>query len=837
MHLRSSLLCSTVLSLLPAAFAQAPETVLNVSFEAKNQDVRYQVGALTIRRWSEAGVTYAAMSQNDGTSWTALGQPDDRLQFVLAQFDPKAGGPLFGGVLSAPNGTRLHVVQFQTQVLAGYRQALTNAGVEILHFLPANALIVRGDAAALDAVQQLACVRWVGALQNAFKLDAETAAFAEGAFAAREFNLVLAAKKDRATLAAQVAAAGGKVTDLCDGSTMLRALVTPAQLVALLSHDTMVWADPVTEAGFDMDNARIQGGGAYVETMAGFNGNGVRAEITEPFEETHPDFAGRFLVRGVNTVQSHGHCTAGIVAGNGSSNIAARGMMSLCTVIENGYYPNTGVHYANIIGSVDPLSATRSMQATSSWGAAQTPTYTSISQSVDDALFDADFVRTQSMSNLGSTSCRPEAWPKNTISVGGIKHLNNSNPADDNWTGGASIGPASDGRLKPEVCAYYENVLTSDRSGTAGYNTAAGLPGNYTPTFSGTSSATPIVNGHIGIIQEMFTNGLFGNPLPLPATAANRFANKPHMSTVKAMLCNTATQYAFAGAAHDLTRTHQGWGFPALNRLYDNRSKIVVLDEYDTLQVGQTRSYYVWVAAGQPEFRATMVYTDPAALPLAAVHIINDVNLKVTRLSDGTFWWGNNGLAANNFSTSGGVANNRDNIECVYLQNPTSGLYLVQVPALSVAQDAKIETPQVDLDFALAMHPVGGGYQTTGGLTMDLTSSGPGNLTFSASNVPAAGWTDGYTVLSFATTQGQGFGGFFGIQDDGLTATLWATPASAGNPFHFTNTGGVYPFANFVFPDPAIISFLAGFKLDAMMILWNGGNVTAVSNVDRITLQ
>lgn len=836
MQLRTSLLCSTVLSLLPAVAAQSPEAAGGTAAANVTQELRFTVGSVTVRRWTDASGEHAALSRNGGASWVALATPNDLLQLVHGTFDPKSAMPQYPGVLGVPTGTRLHIVQFHTQVLAEYRQALAAAGVEVLHFLPASCLMVRADGAALAAVQALPCVRWVGALPNAFKLDAETAAFATTAAPTREFNLVLAAKKDRASLAASIQQFGGTVTDLCDGSIMIRASLTPARLAEVMNLDTFVWADPVTMAGIDMDNARIQGGGAYVETMGGYNGNGVRAEITEGFQETHPDFAGRFIVRGTNTVQTHGHCTAGIVAGAGANNIAARGMMSLCTVIENGYYPNTGVHYANITGSVVPGSNTRSMQATSSWGAAQTPNYTSISASVDDALFDADFVRTQSMSNTGTQNVRPEAWPKNSISVGGVSHGNNSNPADDVWTS-ASVGPASDGRLKPEVCAYYENVLTSDRTGTSGYNTAAGIAGDYFATFSGTSSATPIVNGHVGIIQEMFTDGLFGNPLPLPATPANRFENKPHMATVKAMLCNTASQYSFSGTTANLSRYKQGWGFPSLQRLYDNRSKIVVLDEYDTLQVGQSRSYWVWVAPGSPELRVTMVYTEPSNLALAAVHLINDANLRVTRIADGVSWWGNNGLAAGNFSTAGGVANNRDNLEAVYLQNPTPGLYQVQVSALSIAQDAKVETPQVDLDFALAMHPMGGGYQTTGGLTVDLSSSGPGNLTFAASNVPAAGWTEGYTVMSFDTSRGKGFGGFFGIQDDSLTVLLWGTAAAAGNPFHFTNTPGAYPFTNFVFPDPSLISFLSGVQVDAMMMLWNGGDVFAVSNVDRLTLQ
>ncbi len=832
MQLRPSLLCSAALSLLPFAVAQAPQDSA-IRAETQSQELRFRVGEVTVRRWTDAGAPRAAMLRDGSATWFELAQPNDLLMTVHGQFDPLQGMPQYPGALNAPAGSRLHLVQFQTQVLPEYRSALQRAGLEILHFLPANCLVVRADAAALDAARALPCVRWVGAMPNAWKLDAETQAFALGAGEARELNLVLAAKKDRAALAGQVAQVGGKVTDLCDGSILIRATLTPAQLAQVMALDTFLWADPVTPVGYDMDNARVQGGGNYIETLGGYLGQGVRAEISEYFDETHPDFAGRYVLRGVNNVSSHGHCTAGCVAGAGVGNVAARGMMPLCTVIEGGY-TNAGSHYAQITGG--PVAPVNSMQVTSSWGSVQTPSYTSVSANVDDALFDADFVRTQSMSNLGTTSCRPEAWPKNTISVGGLSHGNNANPADDVWTS-ASIGPAADGRMKPEICAYYDNVLTSDRPGAAGYNTAAGTAGDYTPTFNGTSSATPIVSGHVGLIQQMFTDGLFGNPLPLPATAANRFANRSHASTVKALLTNTAAQYTFSGTAANLARTKQGWGFPSLSTLYDNRSKVVVLDEYDTLQVGQTRSYLVWIAPGTPEFRATMVYADPSNLALAAVHLINDANLKVTRVSDGTFWWGNNGLAAGNFSTSGGVANNRDNLEAVYLQSPAAGLYSIEVSALSIVQDGKVETPQIDLDFALVMHPVGGGYLTNGGLTVDLSSTGPGNLTFSASNVPASGWTEGFTALSFTTNRGRGFGKFLGIEDDGLTVALWNTAAAPNNPFHFPNAPGSYPFTSFVFPDPSLISLLAGVKVDGVMVLWNGSNITAISNVDRLTLQ
>ena len=95
----------------------------------------------------------------------------------------------------------------------------------------------------------------------------------------------------------------------------------------------MLWIDAASGVEFDMDNARIQGGGNYVESIAGYTGDGVRAEISEGFDQTHPDWTNPILVR-FDTNDSHGHCTAGIVGGNGSGNPAARGMMPNAQLIE-----------------------------------------------------------------------------------------------------------------------------------------------------------------------------------------------------------------------------------------------------------------------------------------------------------------------------------------------------------------------------------------------------------------------------------------------------------------------------------------------------------------------
>lgn len=833
MLLPRALLFASTLSLLPTVQAQD----LLPSVTSNQGELRFTLGELMVRRWDEAGVAKAARSRDGGRSWQPLADPDDRLHFRLAQYDPLRGDVQLPGVLGAPVGNRLFLVQFPTQILAEYRTALEARGVEILHYLPENALFVRCDHGAAAALRSLPWIRWVGDLQNGFKLDdALTAFLLSGSEEPLECNLVLAAKADRARLVRQIGDVGGTVTHDGDGGVYVVAKLTAAQLQGVLALDTVTWADPTPEVGTDMDNARIQGGANYVESRGGFNGTGVRAEITEGLDQTHPDWTLPVLIRR-DTNDTHGHCTAGIVAGNGSGNAAARGVIPNAQVIENSYIAlGAAEHYARVRDSVNPALQWRAMQATASWGAATTTLYTSVSQAMDDALFDFDFVRTQSQSNTNNQNSRPEAWAKNSISVGGLRHQDNANPADDVWNG-ASIGPASDGRLKPDICAYYEAILCSDRPGTAGYNTAAGVAGNYYASFGGTSGATPIVNGYCGLIQQMFTDGLFHNPLPLPATAANRFDNRPHMSTVKALLCNTGAQYTFSGTGANLSRVKQGWGFPDVARLYDNRDKILVVDEYVALQQGQARTWLVWVAPGTPEFRATMVYTDPEAQANAAIHRVNNADLKVTNLATGTFWWGNNGLAAGNFSTAGGVANDRDTIECVYLQNPAAGIYLVQVSAPSIVQDAKVETPQLDLDFALAVHPVGGGYHNGSTIDLDVVSNAPGSIVVNANNVPANGWTDGFTFFSFDTFGPKGFGGFFGMQDDFITGAIFQLPAAAGDVFHFTNTPGQYPFAPYAFP-PATALALSGLTVDAMVTLFAAnGTIFAQSNVDRVLIQ
>ncbi|HEX5053415.1 MAG TPA: S8 family serine peptidase, partial [Planctomycetota bacterium] len=482
--------------------------------------------------------------------------------------------------------------------------------------------------------------------------------------------------------------------------------------------------------------------------------------------------------------------------------------------------------YGVVSAITDPTQPWKAMFETASWGYTPITTYDARSAEMDWIIHRFDIPITQSQSNQGSQNSRPQAWAKNIIAVGALNHLNTANPNDDTQSG-TSMGPASDNRIKPDMCAYYDQIDSTNGSTT------------YTTSFGGTSGATPIVAGHVGLILEMFTDGYFGYPAAPSWT--DRFDYKPHFTTTKALLINTARQYDPAiNGSGATSRYRQGWGFPAVHDLYDLRNNMLVLDELDVLAQGQTRTYTVQVKPGTPLFRTTMVYADlAAAAPFSSPHRVNDLSVKVTA-PNGTIYYGNTGMATTpigRFTAPGGAPNTLDTVENVFVQNPQYGLWQVEVSAPIVAMDQHVETPAVDADFALVSSGIGGGRDMSGPV-LDVASTGPGNLSISLTNNPAS-YVDGYVLFSLTTTRPLAMGSFLGLEVDGLSFLSIGGAAGVGDPLHFAFTAnpGVYPNVPYVFP-AVVPTILQGFTLDAVAVYFDAsGNAHAASNVDRVTVQ
>lgn len=689
------------------------------------------------------------ISLDGGASFGRARETSYELQLNYANFDPLADGePAIANELRARGGNELYIVQYITQGLEPWRDEIRALGAVDHRFLAWHANIWRMDAATAARVAELPFVRWVGAFHPAYKLEPVLLGELRGAAAeARRYRLVAGewGPAQKAILADRVRALGARVDAMIDEGWILEATLDRAQLLDVLQQPELLGVDRWSAPEDDMDNVRALMGGNYLESLTGFDGSGVRAEdFDSGFDIGRPEWRHAPVLHGSVGNSSHGTSTYSINFADTTS--ATRGMAPDAQGIMADYGSYGGNRYTHTAQLQNPPY--EAVYQTNSWGDARTRSYTSVSQQMDDIIFINDMVITQSQSNAGNQDSRPQAWAKNIVAVGGIRHYNNQNNADDAWAGGASIGPAADGRIKPDLSAFYDSVNTVNNS-----------------SFGGTSAASPIVAGHFALFFEMWHNGLFGN-----TPGASVFASRPHSTTSRALMINSAWQWP--DNQTDITRFSQGWGRPDLRYMYDNASSMFWVDEADVLANLASKSYALDVAAGTPEFRATLVYLDPAGTTSASLHRINDLSLQVTDPS-GVVYWGNNGLSAGSYnaSTPGGSSNVKDVVEQVLIPNPATGTWTVTVHADELNQDAHVETGALDADYALVVSGVVGG--GGGGFTLSVASGTcPGAMSFQVSGGTGGGQIAWVYGLPGSTTHTGGTCN--GIQLDLASLTVYS---------------------------------------------------------------
>ena len=591
-------------------------------------------------------------------------------------------------------------MQFYESPTDADRAGLAARGGQVIGYLPDRAYVVRMPAGPAANVRGMRSVRWVGSYRVAYRIDPDLlAANVHQQDEPVRYKIVVADKhSDKPTLAAKVAAIGGQFEDEHAGGLLVEVTLTGPQMLQAAGFDEVLWIDRATPIHFHMDNARIQGGGNYVETQGGYTGAGVNAHVYEGVEANHPDFTGGCVnVQSSGAADAHGHATGGIVWGNGTSNAIVRGMAPDCGKFYTDIYTVAASRWQVFSDLVNIHNVSHT---SASWSYAPTFNYNSDSADSDDMVFDHDIAWTQSQANMGTQSSAGQAWAKNVFSIGGIEHYDDANPLNDSWNGSASIGPANDGRIKPTLCAYYDSIGTSDLSGALGYSGASWFAG-----FGGTSGAAPMVGGHNVLAIQMFTDdsgtpgiGPFGNPLRAPGGSIHE--NRPHFTTLKALQVVNAEQYAFTAASTDLRREHQGWGFPNLQNMWDNRDKTFLVDETSVLQQGDDDAWQITVAPNEPALKVSLNWNEPAGNPAAALQLVNDLSLQVLD-PNGQVYWGNTGLEDGLWSVPGGIEDSINSIENVFVQNPMAGDWYVRVIATSVVVDNHVETPEVDADYAL----------------------------------------------------------------------------------------------------------------------------------------
>jgi hypothetical protein len=726
--------------------------------------------------WSETdalgGATPWYAISLDGQTLTRAQATSYSIGFDQATFDPLLEPSRFPGSTLAWDGA-VFLVQFHTQVLAEYRAALEASGARVYDHLVNNTLIARMTPAVRAEVEALEVVRWVGPFQPELRLEPELLAAlrGDGLESKAWYNVTTFERglEPKRIVAGQIASLGGATRALFPEGFRFEAELSADAVVALLARPEVASIDRWSPVEHDLDIARQFSGADDLEAQTGFTGQGVRGEVMDSgCDTTHPDLQhdGGVLLHGPNGTNLAGTAMTGIVFGDGSSNPQARGILPNGKAVFASFESilnGTTSRYEHTAELLDPALPYQCVLQTNSWGHAFTSSYTSISQQLDDILFLYDIVIAHSQGNSLNGTARPEAWAKNVVAVGGVQHQNTLTPLDDVW--GFGSGPASDGRIKPDFTHFCDQVFAPAAGG--GHADVAG-----------TSAATPLAAAHFGLFFQMWHNDVWGNH----SSGATVFESRPSARLARAAIVNTARQWAFSGANHNLSRVHQGWGAPDVAALYDTRDLTFFVDETDVLDNLGVRTYLLDVAPGQEQFKATLVYRDPKAVNFASVHRINDLSLRVTA-PGGAVYWGNFGLLAENWSTAGGDEDHRNVIENVFLQDPAAGTWTVQVLGTDINTDIVPGTPGNNADFALwvtgvtdpcpppityctakttsigsvpAIGFIGTASQTANDLVVTLAHAVPGKngLVFWGPNAAGTPFQGGFLCVSGMTTRG-----------------------------------------------------------------------------------
>ena len=329
-----------------------------------------------------------------------------------------------------------------------------------------------------------------------------------------------------------------------------------------------------------------------------------------------------------------------------------------------------------------------------------------------------------------------------------------------------SVGNATNGFVSFDVQTLVETTNDNGNLLTVLSNLNQSL-GQWYRYESGTSMSAAGVSGTLALMQEFLEQRL-GLTTHSPAL-------------MKALLINGArtvgSQYDFnvTGAV-----TSQGWGLPDLSNsipgVLTNGGANVAMQFFDQttnmLATGQskTRMLALGNGLGAQPLRVTLVWTDPPGNPAAGVKLVNDLDLIVSNLDNGTVFYGNDIPSGSAFnvtrSPTNGPANldSVNNVENVFLFPPLSTNYSITVSGHRVNVNAvDSNTTNVVQDYALVVSYGDGGVFSNAFSMVDMpivSSNNASGLLTVTNGLPLlnqrVGGNSQFAYVPFTSTNGIG---------------------------------------------------------------------------------
>lgn len=637
-----------------------------------------------------------ALAAEPATRWQAI-ETAISLRGVVR--DPRTG-PMPEG-----DSGDYRIVQFVAPVKEAWLQELEAAGVEVLQYVPHQAFLVHAPPAAQAALAAHPKVRWVGPFAPEYKTDARVIQGGPGitppertADGLNVYDVAVFKRESGPQMRGRLVSAAARVRAVLvlpsNYFDMYRVEASPSAVGALAAIPGVISVEPYVRPAAEDERANHIVAGNYTGpstisppgynpvTQFGVNGQNVTVSIVDDGVGIPGD--GGFYVTAANTVngplhgaaagaQGHGHLQASIIGGttpfsptldptgyNYGAGLAPATHMVNIPFLRAGY---TGVESDTAHDTVITAGPNGVLASISnnSWGAGLNGnTYDAYTAMFDGFVRDANTTASIvplammfSAGNSGTNGLTRPKTAKNIVATGASDNLRTelTGVADniEDLANFSSRGPAADTRVKPDVTAPGQAIA----GGRSGPDTLFGNIDAAHRWSSGTSHAVPYTSAAASLITQ-FWKGTHGGANPSPAM-------------IKAMLINGTVEMTGANVAAPRPNGGEGWGRINLKNVLNTGALVGYLDQSNPLvSVGDTFTFNAAVGSTTQPLRITLVWTDPPGVSDPA--LVNDLDLEVT--VGGTTYRGN--VFSGGFSTPGGVFDNRNNIENVWLPAGTA---------------------------------------------------------------------------------------------------------------------------------------------------------------------